>query len=77
MTSLTEIAVPPGGRKLPDGTSITPEGLHVSRTGAVMGRPEAEHSQYGLVRDDDSKAHKLTEPQIRGIEGCVDERPQR
>lgn len=69
MSADTRIAVPPEGRKLPDGTSITPEGLHVSRSGAVMGRPEAEHSQYGLVREDDEDAGKLTEPQIRGTEG--------
>ena len=76
MTNLTEAAVPSGGRKLPDGTFVTPEGLHVSRTGAVMGRPEAEHSQYGLVREDDSKADKLTEPEIRGSKECVDDKPR-
>jgi len=62
-------AVPEGSRQLADGTYITPDGLHVSRSGAVMGRPEAEHSQYGLVREDDPQAKHLSERQIRGIEG--------
>ena len=62
-------AIPPASRRLPDGTFITPEGLHVSRSGAVLGRPEAEHSQYGLVVDEDPKAQSLSERQIRGIEG--------
>ncbi len=58
-----------GRTQLPDGTFLTADGIHESRSGAVMGRPEAEHSAYGLVRDD---AQRVTSPlherEIRGIE---------
>lgn len=52
---------------LSDGTSITPEGLHVSRSGAVMGKPEAEYGEYGLVREGSKDAANLTEKKIRGV----------
>lgn len=40
-----------------------------ARTGvqAERGAPEAEHSQYGLVREDSKAAKGLSEPQIRGV----------
>ncbi|MGC3985877.1 MAG: hypothetical protein QM777_14805 [Pseudorhodoferax sp.] len=40
----------------------------VARAGvhAERGVPEAEHSQYGLVREDSQAAEGLSEPQIRG-----------
>lgn len=40
-----------------------------ARTGvqAERGEPAAEHSQYGLVRQDSREAKGLSEPQIRGV----------
>lgn len=35
---------------------------------ADMGKPSAEHSQYGLVREGSKEAEGLTEQQIRGVE---------
>lgn len=54
---------------LADGTSITSEGLHVSRSGAVMGKPEAEYGEYGMVREGSQEAASLTEEEIRGVKG--------
>ena len=54
---------------LADGTFITPEGLHVSRSGAVMGKPEAEYGEYGMVREGSKEAANLTEEEIRGVKG--------
>lgn len=34
---------------------------------AERGAPEAEHSQYGLVREGSRAAQGLSEPQIRGV----------
>lgn len=41
-----------------------------SRTGiqAERGRPQAEHSQYGLVRENSPQAQGLSERQVRGVE---------
>lgn len=41
-----------------------------ARTGiqAERGRPQAEHGQYGLVREKSPQAEGLTERQIRGLE---------
>lgn len=41
-----------------------------TRTGvpAERGQPEAEHGQYGLVREDSDNAKGLTERQIRGVD---------
>jgi hypothetical protein len=52
---------------LDDGTFVTPEGLHVSRSGAVMGKPEAEYGEYGVVREGSKEAANLTEEEIRGV----------
>lgn len=35
---------------------------------AERGKPEAEHGQYGLVREGSSEAEGLSEEQIRGVE---------
>ena len=39
---------------------------------AGVGKPSAEHSQYGLVREGSKEAEGLTEPQIRGVEPTGD-----
>jgi hypothetical protein len=52
-----------------DGTAVTAEGLDVSRSGAVMGKPEAEHGAYGMVREGSAEAANLTEEEIRGTKG--------
>lgn len=40
-----------------------------ARTGvpAERGAPEAEHGQYGMVREGSKAAEGLSEPQIRGV----------
>jgi hypothetical protein len=46
-----------------------------ARTGiqAERGRPQAEHGQYGLVREKSPQAEGLTERQIRGLEATPDQ----
>lgn len=41
-----------------------------ARTGvhAETGKPQAEHSQYGMVREKSPEAEGLNERQIRGVE---------
>lgn len=48
-----------------------------ARTGiqAERGRPQAEHGQYGLVREKSPQAEGLTERQIRGIAATPDQTP--
>lgn len=40
---------------------------------AETGRPQAEHGQYGMVREDSPEAGKLTERQIRGVEALPED----
>jgi hypothetical protein len=37
-------------------------------TPAERGQPEAEHGQYGMVREHSEEARGLTERQIRGVD---------
>lgn len=42
-------------------------GVQISASGAVMGRPEAEHGMYGMRRDDAPGADAASERTIRGV----------
>jgi hypothetical protein len=39
----------------------------VSPTGAIRGKPAAEHGAYGLVIEDSDEAKGWSEPEIRGV----------
>jgi hypothetical protein len=45
-----------------------PDKVQLSSTGAVLGKPRAEHSMYGMVREDTPDAQALDEREIRGVE---------
>jgi hypothetical protein len=45
-----------------------PDKVQLSTTGAVLGKPGAEHSMYGMVREDTPDAQALDEREIRGVE---------
>lgn len=44
------------------------DAVQVSPTGAIMGKPGAEHGMYGMVREGTADAEALTEREIRGVE---------
>jgi len=56
------------------GPATLPDGRILSRTGAVMGRPQAEHGAYGMVRDVAAgETPSVPERLVRGVGPSTDE----
>ncbi len=53
-----------------DGSEPKPDGLKVSESGAVLGRPDLEYGAYGMVKPKVAEGTpSTTEREIRGVEG--------
>ena len=56
-----------------DGSEPTPDGLKLSQSGAVLGRPDLEYGASGMVKPKTAEGtSSATEREIRGAESVDD-----